>query len=52
MKLVSPLLAMVAIHLTFGCVSRTTTVEKGYGENVSQKEIIWIWQKEYRQDRK
>ena len=41
------LLSVVTI-LSSACVSRTTTVEKGYGEDVTAKKIVWIWQDEFR----
>lgn len=41
------LLAILSL-LGSGCVSRTTTSEKGYGEDTTEKKILWIWQDEYR----
>ena len=34
-----------------GCVSRTVTKGSSYGEQTSETELVWIWQKEYRQDK-
>lgn len=31
-----------------GCVSRTTTTQRGFGEDVTEKRMIWIWEKEFR----
>ena len=42
------LLASVSL-LNTACVSRTVTTEKGFGEDKTEKKIVWIWQKEYRQ---
>jgi len=42
------LLAAVSLMNT-ACVSRTVTTEKGFGEDKTEKKILWIWQKEYRQ---
>ena len=49
MKLVNAIVLLAAISLlNSGCVSRTVTTEKGFGEDKTEKKIIWIWQKEYR----
>lgn len=42
------LLAFIALLAT-GCVSRTTTSKRGYGNDFSEKKTVWIWQKEYRE---
>ena len=41
------LLAVIAM-LSSSCISRTTTDKDGYGGHSEEKEILWIWQKEYR----
>jgi hypothetical protein len=41
------ILAFAAL-LSIGCVSRTTTSEKGFGEDRTEKKLIWIWEKEFR----
>ena len=41
------ILACTAL-LSGGCVSRTTTSEKGFGESATEKKIVWIWEKEFR----
>jgi len=40
------LLAFIALLAT-GCVSRTTTSKRGYGNDFSETKTLWIWQKEY-----
>ena len=42
------LLASVSL-LNTACVSRTTTSERGFGDDKTEKKIVWIWQKEYHQ---
>ena len=52
MKLFNSILLLAAISLLgSGCVSRTVTKGKGYGGDTTEKKIIWIWQKEYRQSK-
>ena len=48
MKLFLYLTMITASMLTCSCVSRTTNTEKGYGEDETEKKIIWIWQDEYK----
>ncbi len=49
MKLFNPVILLAAISLlSCACVSRTTTTEKGYGEDLEEKKIIWFWQDEFR----
>ena len=53
MKLFNAIALLAAISLlTCACVSRTTTTNAplGQGEDgkVTEKKLIWIWQKEYR----
>ena len=50
LSLALPLIAAVSL-LTSSCVSRTTSSEKGYGEDATEKKIIWIWQDEYRKEK-
>ena len=40
------LLAVISLLQT-ACVSRTTTVEKGFENEVTEKKLIWIWQDEF-----
>jgi hypothetical protein len=44
-------LIIAASILTSSCVSRTTSSEKGYGADTTEKKIIWIWQDEYRKEK-
>lgn len=46
--LLYPILIATFVLLGTSCVSRTTTAEKAYGRDSETKEVIWIWQKEYR----
>ena len=48
----SLILLSVIILLGSSCVSRTTTSKRGYGNDFSEKETVWIWQKEYREPKK
>ena len=49
MKCFSAIVLLAAFSLlSSSCVSRTTTSQKGFGEDVTEKKIVWIWQKEYR----
>ena len=49
MKLFQSILLFATIALlSCACVSRTTTTEKGYGDDVTDTKIVWIWQKEFR----
>ena len=49
MKLCISIVLLAAVSLlNSACVSRTVTTEKGFGDDRTEKEIIWIWQKEYR----
>lgn len=49
MKVFYFLIALAALSLlNSGCVSRTVTRESGFGEDNTEKKIIWIWQDEYR----
>jgi len=53
MKLLSSIVLLAAISLlSSACVSRTVTTEKGFGEDKTTKKIVWIWQKEYRNQKK
>ena len=50
MKRLYPILLLAFIALLVnGCVSRTTTSKRGYGNDFSEKKTVWIWQKEYRE---
>ena len=44
----SIILLAFATLLSSSCVSRTTTSKDGYGGDKTDKGIVWIWQKEYR----
>ena len=44
----SILLFSVVVLLSSACVSRTTTTEKGYGEDTNEKKLIWVWQEDFR----
>lgn len=48
MKTTAVILLLAIAALTPACVSRTSTVEKGYGDDVTSTKLIWIWQKEFR----
>lgn len=48
MKTASIILLLAIATLASACVSRTSTVEKGYGEDTTSTKLIWIWQKEFR----
>lgn len=49
MKMISLFLGFsISVLLLSGCVSRTSTIERGVGEDVEQKKTVWIWQDEYR----
>ena len=49
MNLLKPIILLSAVTvLSSACVSRTSTVEKGFGEDQTEKKIVWIWQDEYR----
>ncbi len=49
MKRFYPIILLATIVLLgSGCVSRTTTSKRGYGNDFSEKKIVWIWQEEYR----
>jgi hypothetical protein len=50
MKLFISIVLFAAFSLlNTACVSRTTTTETGFGEDKTEKKIVWIWQKEFRQ---
>ena len=50
MKLFTSILLLATfLILNSGCVSRTTTTEKGYGDDKTDQEVIWFWQKDFRQ---
>jgi hypothetical protein len=44
----SILLLSVITGLSSACVSRTTTIEKGYGEDTEDTKLVWVWQEEFR----
>ena len=44
----SMLLLSVITLLSSACVSRTTTTEKGYGDDTEDTKIVWVWQEEFR----
>jgi len=49
MNLLKPIILLsVVTVLSSACVSRTSTIEKGYGEDLTEKKIVWIWQDEFR----
>ena len=49
MKLFCAVFLLVAFSLlSSACVSRTVTSESGFGEERTEKKLIWIWEKEYR----
>jgi hypothetical protein len=49
MKLIpSILLLSVITLLSSACVSRTTTTEKGYGDDTTNTKLVWVWQEEFR----
>lgn len=50
MKLFCSIFMLAALTLlSTACVSRTVTSEKGFGDDRTEKKILWIWQKEYRE---
>lgn len=48
MKTTAVILLLAIATLTSSCVSRTSTVERGYGDDTTNTKLIWIWQKEFR----
>ena len=47
MKETVTILCLTAATLLSGCVTRTTTTEKGFGGDVTETKTIWIWQSEF-----
>lgn len=48
---VSIVLLSIATLLSCSCVSRTTTTKDGYGQDQTEKNIVWIWQKGFRESK-
>ncbi len=46
---ISIILLSASTLLSCSCVSRTTASKDGYGQNREEKNVVWIWQKEFRE---